>query len=78
MGYFCSKYNEVVFLCNVTDRHKIRSKMSIGVLYSTLTEEFRIFPFHSGADFAPNPPFEGCFDGSPCYRPTGQGLRFST
>jgi len=20
----------------------------------------------------------GCFDGSPCHRPTGQGLRFST
>ena len=36
----------------------------------------KIFPH--GGDFAPKSPFYGCFDGSPCDRPTSQGLRFST
>ena len=29
-------------------------------------------------DFVPNRHFLGCFDGSSCHTPRGQGLRFST
>jgi len=28
--------------------------------------------------FCTKPPFLGCYVGSPCHRPTGQGLRFSS
>ena len=39
-------------------------------------KNYENFPLRG--DFAPKPPFCGCFDGSPCDRPTSQGLRFST
>jgi len=40
MPVFCNGYNELTFLCNGTDRHKIWAKTSISVLYRTLIEEF--------------------------------------
>jgi len=45
VGVFCSEYNELAFLRNGTDRHEIREKTSIGVLYWTLIEEFWKFAF---------------------------------
>ena len=55
---------------------KFGQKTLVSVLYGTLIEEFENLLL--GGDFDPKPPFCGCFDGSRCDRPTGQGLRFST
>ena len=48
---------------------KFGQKMSIGVLFSTLIEEFKNFSLYG--DFALKPLFSGCFDGSPFDRATG-------
>jgi len=68
----CNGYNELVFLCNGTDRLEITVKTSIAVLcIEPSTENFPL-----RGDFAPKPPFWGSFNGSPCDRPTGQRVMF--
>jgi len=48
VGVFCNRYNELAFLCNGTDRHEIREKTSVAVLYWTLIEEFWKFALKGG------------------------------
>jgi len=74
--FFCNGYNELAFQFNGTDRHEIREKTSVTVLYWTLIEQFWKFALKRW--FCTKRPFLGCFDGSSCHRPTGQALRFST
>ena len=63
---FLLRYSELAFLF----------KGQIGMKLNLNRRILKLFP--QGGDFAPKLPFSGCFDGSPCDRATGQGLRFST
>jgi len=72
MGVFCSGYNELAFLCNGTDWHEIREKNVNRCHVLNLNRN------SENLSLRVKPAFLGCFDGSPCHRPTGQRLGFST
>jgi len=41
--FCCNRYSELVFLCNVTDRHEIRAKIVSWCALLNLIEEFLKF-----------------------------------
>jgi len=75
-SFFCNGYNEFAFLCNGTNQHEIRGKTSMAVLYWTLIEQF--WKSTLKGVILPQTAIFGCFNSSPCHKPTGQGVRFLT